>query len=341
MRRWMCNVLTAVTIMLFSSLPVFAVTAWWLEPGILVEADEAITPSAATGQPLPGRDTNNTLSTARPLRVGAAPLDGVIVAGAESWYVLVTEDGPGYIRIGSTGPLLIEDTTEVSARDSAPGAWSRKSVAPKNDAKLIETSMISVTDVARIRQVKRAFIRLSTSSATPVAYRMSFVSELPENRVGSAYGPAVAANQYILALANQGPLNDLYRTSRIRYTKEQAIALREKLFGKTDPPSQFFNLHEKEAFADPNVTEALPVQHIILSDDQSRHWAFVVTCEQRDGLWVVTDARRDPGMTEKEVAGIIRRDEERSANFRTGEVPKPIKPPASTKSLTAPKPKAR
>ncbi|MBU5635790.1 hypothetical protein KOM00_03505 [Geomonas sp. Red69] len=319
MNKWMLNVVMAVTLTFFLSPPARAVTAWWLEPGILVEADEAVTPAGATGQTLAVTTANNSLATAKALSVGGAPVDGVIVAGMKSWYLLAAEDGPGYIRIGSTGPLLIEDAIGAAGNDSAPGPWSRKSVAPQNGAKLIETSMISITDLARIRKVPRGFVRLSTESTTPVAYRISFVSELPESRVGSAYGPGSAASQYILALANGGPLNDLYRTTRVRYTKDQAMALRERLFGKSATASQFFRVHDKDPSVDPNLTESMPVQHIILSDDQSRHWAFVIRCEQRDGLWVVADAGRDPDLSDAEVAAIVRRDREAGGNFRTGE----------------------
>ncbi|WP_224961518.1 hypothetical protein [Geomonas subterranea] len=336
MKKWMLNVVTATVLTLSSSLPVLAETAWWLEPGILVEADEAVTPPGAAGQPLTVTTANNSLSTAKGLKAGGEPADGVIVTGMKSWYVVAADDGPGYIRIGSTGPLLIEDAIAVPGNDSVPGVWSRKSVAPQKGARLVETSMISVTDLARIRKVRRGFIRLSTDSTTPVAYRISFVSELPESRVGSAYGPGSAASQYILALANGGPLNDLYRATRTRYTKEQAMGLREKLFGKTGTPSLFFRVHEKDPSVDPNLTEGMPVQHIILSDDQSRQWAFVIRCEQRDGLWVVADARKDPDLTEQEVAAIVRRDREASGNFRSGETAGPgsapaAKPPAATR----------
>lgn len=313
MKRWMLNVVMAAMLTLALSPPVAATSAWWLEPGILVEADEAVTPAGTMAV----TTANNSLTTARALQVGGAPVDGVIVTGMKSWYVVAAADGPGYIRIGSTGPLLIEDAVEVLGKEAAAqGPWSRKSVSPQNGAKLIETSMISITDLARIRKAQRGLIRISTESTTPVAYRISFVSELPESRIGSAYGPGSAANQYILALANGGPLTDLYRTTRIRYTKERALALREQLFGRGG--SQFFRVHQKDPSLDPNVSDGLPIQHIILSDDQSRHWAFQITCEQRDGLWVVVDARKDPELSDADLAAIVHRDQEASGNFRSG-----------------------
>ncbi|WP_224984599.1 hypothetical protein [Geomonas agri] len=338
MKRWMLNVMMAVMLSLTLSPPAGAVTAWWMEPGILVEADEAVTPARTSGQRLTVTSANNSLSTARALTVGGTPVDGVIVTGMKSWYAVAAEDGPGYIRIGATGPLLIEDAIELPGQvPAAFGPWSRKSVAPQRGAALIETSMISVTDLARIRKAQRGLIRISTESTTPVAYRISFVSELPESRIGSAYGPGSAANQYILALANGGPLTDLYRTTRIRYTRERAVALREQLFGKGDASSQFFRVHQKDLSLDPNVSDGLPAQHIILSDDQSRHWAFLITCEQRDGLWVVVDARKDPDLSDAEVAAIVRRDQEASGNFRSGEAGQstgalPVKPLPGSKT---------
>ncbi|MBJ6749229.1 hypothetical protein [Geomonas anaerohicana] len=340
MNRWMVNVVLALMLSLALSLPAGAVTAWWLEPGIMVEADEAVTPAATTGQPLAVTSANNSLSTARALKVGGAPVDGVIVAGMKSWFAVAAEDGPGYIRIGSAGPLLVEDAVELPGKEAAaPGPWSRKSVAPQHGARLIETSMISITDLARIRKARRGLIRLSTESTTPVAYRISFVAELPESRIGSAYGPGSAANQYLLALANGGPLTDLYRTTRIRYSREGAMALREQLFGKGDAASQFFRVHQKDPALDPNVSDGLPLQHIILSDDLGRHWAFLITCEQRDGLWVVVDARKDPGLSDAEVAAIVRRDQEASGNFRSGEVARGSG--AAAKPLSAGKAKSK
>ncbi|GFO62900.1 hypothetical protein [Geomonas paludis] len=340
MKRWMVNVVMSVMFSLFLTPAAGAVTAWWLEPGITVEADEAVTPAAATGQPLAVTSANNSLGTARALKVGGAPVDGVIVAGTKNWYVVAAEDGPGYIRIGSTGPLLIEDAVELPGKDAAAvGPWSRKSVAPQHGAQLIETSMISITDLARIRKARRGLIRISTESTTPVAHRISFVAELPQSRIGSAYGPGSAANQYILALANGGPLTDLYRTTRIRYSRERAMALRDQLFGKGGAASQFFRVHQKDLSLDPNVSDGLPVQHIILSDDQSRHWAFLITCEQRDGLWVVVDARRDPELSDAEVAAIVRRDQEASGNFRSGEAARESGAPA--KPLPAGKAKGK
>ena len=39
-------------------------------------------------------------------------------------------------------------------------------------------------------------------------------------------------------------------------------------------------------------------------------WAFVVTCEQRDQLWVVTDVRRDSDLSDEQVSSFVRRDYE-------------------------------
>lgn len=314
MRKTALSLLTTViTILCFNS-TALAVTAWLSESRMLVEADDAISPPVMTSRAQIS-DHANSLETARPLRIGAAPLDSLIMAGLDDWYVLLTEDGPGYIRIGATGPLMTNSAPKVPGKDFGDG-FSSVLDGPQNGAALVATSLTSITEYARNWKAQRSHMRIRTNSTTPVAYRISFVSELPANRVG-ANEPGIAANQYIMALAQEGPLHDLYRTTRVRYTITQAIALREKLFGIRDQsPTHLFSLHAKEASADPNVSEKLPVQHIILSDDKSRYWAFVVKCEQRDGLWVVTDVYRDPEMTEEEIAGIVRRDHEKMQNLK-------------------------
>jgi hypothetical protein len=66
-----------------------------------------------------------------------------------------------------------------------------------------------------------------------------------------------------------------------------------------------------------------PVQHIIISDETStsegRHWAFVINCIKKDGLWLVNKAQRDPEMTNEEVVKIVQRDLDASkTQFITG-----------------------
>lgn len=297
-----CNILSA-----------HAVTAWWAEPRLLVEADEAIIPVISETPPNPNR-WDNTMETADPLRVGDKPFDRAISTGDQNWFLLDANDGPGYIRIGATGPINFMTSSRGPDKD-LQGGMTGSFDGPSEGAALLETSITSITELAAIRRHKQAYMKISTSSPTPVSYRISFVSELPENRVGCAYGPGVAADQYIMALARESSLSDLYRTTRIRYTKEQAMALREKLFGTTRHLGLSLQKHMKDLSADVNAIGTLPIQHIILTDDESMKegtgWAFVVTCEQRDGLWLVSDARRDPEITEEELAGIIRRDVER------------------------------
>jgi hypothetical protein len=88
-----------------------AVTAWWEESGKLVEADEAIIPASLIGRTPDTLKNNNTMATADLLRIGDKPLDRVISDGDENWYLLKTADGPGYIRIGSTGPIKFKETS--------------------------------------------------------------------------------------------------------------------------------------------------------------------------------------------------------------------------------------
>jgi hypothetical protein len=298
-----------------NTLSAHAVTAWWAEPRMLVEADEAIIPVSLINETPPNpKRWDNTMDTADTLRIGDKPFDRVISIGDQNWFLLEANDGPGYIRIGATGPINFT-TASLGPNKGLQGGMSGSFDGPSEGAALLETSITSITELAAIRRHKQAYMKISTSSPTPVSYRISFVSELPENRVGCAYGPGVAANQYIMALARESSLSNLYRTTRIRYTKEQAMALREKLFGTKRHLGLSLQMHSKDPSADINAIGKLPIQHIILTDDESmkegKAWAFVVTCEQRDGLWLVTDASRDPEITEEELTGIIRRDLER------------------------------
>lgn len=305
------------SLVFLSASPAFAVTAWWEEPGMVVEADAAVTPADLSGRTPDAFEPDDSLKLAKPLRIDGELQDRVVVQGDEDWFVLRAADGPGYIRIGATGPIQV---SAAPGDDFGGGVFEAEYDGPQQGADLLETSLRSITERAINLDVDRAHMRITTSSRTPIAYRISFVSELPENRVGGAYGPGIAAQNYITAVA-EGNLTTLYRTTRTRYTEQEATALREQLFGARDVFENGFWFHMQDPSADVNVLGELPVQRIILSDedspDEGRHWAFVITCEQRDGLWLVNDARRDPDLTEEEVEAIVRRDLE--SEFQYGD----------------------
>jgi len=277
---------------------------------MVVEADEAVTPLMIAGESSNKFEPTSTRANAQTLRVEATPLDGAIVAGREDWYILSTEDGPGYVRIGATGPIMTSAEPEVPGKDFN-GGFTADYEAPREGATLLEVSQTAVTGYAVNRKAKRSFMKIGTKSKVPVSYRISFVKELPENRVGYL-APIVAANQYIEALGRRSSLSELYRATRKKFTFDEAEVLREKLFKTKKPLSLSLQMHHKDPNFDPNRMEMSPIQDIIIADFVSendwRAWAFVVKCEERNGLWIVTNAERDSELTEEDLAKIIHRD---------------------------------
>jgi len=293
----------------------YAITAWWAEGRMVIEADEAVTPLMIAGESSQKFEPTSTRANAQALRIEATPLDGAIVAGKEDWYILSTEDGPGYVRIGATGPIMTSAEPEVPGKDFN-GGFTADYEAPSDGATLLEVSETAITGYAVNWKAKRSFMKIGTKSKVPVSYRISFVKELPENRVGYLT-PMIAANQYIQALGRRSRLSELYRATRKKFTVDEAEVLREKLFKTKKPLSLGLQEHHKDPNFDPNRMEMSPIQDIILADFVSendwRAWAFVVKCEERNGLWIVTNAERDPELTDEDLAKIIRRDNERFA----------------------------
>lgn len=326
MRRLAVTTLIVSIFVLSSALQAFAATSWWSEAGIRIKADDAVTPADLSGKAPDAFEPDDTHQTAKPLRIGAEPQDRVIVEGDEDWYILEAEDGLGYIRIGATGPIIVEEGSYRPGENSFLGGSYTGYDGPQKGADLMETAKRSITENAVNWDVKQVQLRISTKSTTPIAYKISFVSELPENRVGGAYGPGIVAWSYIKAVA-EGDLKELYRSTRVKFTADEATELREELFGLREKlPRRGFTIHTKDRSADPNITEKLPVQHIIISDEdtvtEGRHWAFVIDCEEKDGLWLAAKAKRDPELSNEEIAKIVRRDMEGMSAQITGAVPK-------------------
>lgn len=286
--------------------PAAAVKAFWIQPEIPVEADEPIVPGLPTGATSDDFEPNDRQSDAKPLRVNTEPQDHVLTPGDQDWFLLFAGDGPGYIRIGVDGPLTIK----AAPGDDFSNAGLSEFDGP-TESELVETSEWSVTEQALNWGVESAIMQITSSSTKPVRYRISFVSELPENRVGSAYGPGVAAEAFVTALG-EGDLTTLYRMSRTHFTTEQADALRQSTFGSKTAIKDGWGLHMKDPNADVDALGYLPRQQVILSAVEEpgdmRQWAFRVDCVQRDGLWLVDSVERDPSLSESDVAAIVDRD---------------------------------
>jgi hypothetical protein len=306
-----------------------SVTSWWMD--LLMPADSAIIPAnfkrkkpdllqLKQTKQSEGNSTmlemgqagvlldSQIIKTALPLRVGVQPIDKIVTKGQDHWYVLFAEDGAGYIRIGATGPMLLEDAPFKEGQAWGPGGMCSGYDGPKSGADLTEISQISGTQQALRWRVKTAYLKIRTTSSAPVSYRISFVSELPENRIGCPYDPGVVSQSYILAVANLNT-TDLYHATRIHYTAEDAFELRKKLFQIKDHKFSFMSsgIYKRPDALDPEAEGRLHVQHIILEIGEKR-WAFVIICERLNGLWLVVNASRDPDLSDSQISDIVERD---------------------------------
>ena len=307
-----------------------AVMSWW--NNMLVEADEAIIPGHMSKEELKAQTLKQAapigkrlvfaegeegitidsqiMKSAHPLRVGAKPIDKTISKEQDDWYVLFAQDGSGFIRIGSTGSLLLVDAPYKEGQKWGLGGSRSSYDVPENGADLVEISSMSPSELATRWRVEKAFLKIHTENTKPIHYRISFVAEMPEHRTGCAYGPGVAARNYLMAAAS-GNSVELYRTTRSRFTATQALMLRKKLFGTADIVN-ISSTHRKPGALEVNAEGELHVQHIILStgnsDGNCRAWAFEIICVKRDGLWLVADAYRDPELSEKQVEDLVKRD---------------------------------
>jgi hypothetical protein len=70
--------------------------------------------------------------------------------------------------------------------------------------------------------------------------------------------------------------------------------------------------HRKPDALEVNAEGKLHVQHPIVSSINSqgdrKGWAFEIICMERDGLWLVADAYRDPVLSEKQIDEIVDHD---------------------------------
>ena len=249
------------------------------------------------------------MKNAQPLRIGAQPVDRSIAKGEDHWYVLFADDGPGFIRIGTTGPLLLVQAPYKDGQPWGAGGSVASYGAPENGTELVEISGLSPTNLALRWRVEKAFLKIHAENSTPLQYRISFVGELPDTRIGGAYGPGVVSERYIMAVA-YGDTVDVYRTTRHRFSAKQVSALRKRLFG-TEAAVRISSEYRRPDALEANAEGKLHVQHPIVCsytpDGVRRGWAFEIVCMQRDGLWLVADAYRDPGLSDMQIKEIIDR----------------------------------
>jgi len=310
-------------------IPDSSVTSWW--GNLLVAADEAVIPGNKSKEELQHyKQTKSVQSSsllnqsdieidseiiksAQPLRIEGKPIDRTIAHGEDHWYILHAIDGPGFIRMGATGSLSIVEAPYKEGQKWGPGGAISSYDGPEQNADILEIAPVSPTHLAIRWRVPTAFMRIRTEDKRPVAYRISFVAELPEKRIGGLYGPGVAARGYILAVAS-GDTAEVYRITRTRFSFQQVSDLRKKLFGSTKTIDISIE-HQKPGGLEVNAEGKLHVQHYIGSaktpEGGHEGWAFEIICIQKDGLWLVADAYRDPELSDKDIAEIVKGDLDR------------------------------
>lgn len=153
-------------------------------------------------------------------------------------------------------------------------------------------------------------VRVSTSRAKPVAYRISLVSQEPTESILGRDTARDAAEQYLFSIA-VGDSLELSWATGTRLTTAEMTALREKLF-KT---SREFTSDADLIFHPEEVTDSvarLPSQRIVISegeDASGRRWAFVVECIQKTGgRWFVKRASVDTPASNDRVDAVIQKD---------------------------------
>ncbi|HTX68913.1 MAG TPA: hypothetical protein VMH50_07165 [Thermoleophilia bacterium] len=305
----------ALAVFVLAAGPVRAATSVIPETGNVHEADAAIVPANLGAAGPDVYEPDDGVARAVPLRVGAAPQDHVVVAGDQDWYRLQVADGAGYVRIGSTGPVRIG---YVLQPDDQPD-WVAGFGGPPQGVDLVEAWVLPDTEYGTDLGVDAVYMVVESQSTRPVDYRISFVSQLPQDRTGSL-SAELAAEDFLRGLL-RGDLDALYSNSGTEYTEQQASDLRQTLIGQRETVDGSLDVHGSPSRAADEGEDA-PVQHLILahadSVDDIHAWAFVVTCEERDRLWVVTDVREDPAVSDARAAQYALHDYEAMFGQPTG-----------------------
>ena len=303
-RSWRCLWLLLTLAYFCVVSPAMAVTTWVEETAQMRQADPAIIPTitGAPGTDLFGPHADATRAIA--LRVGSAPQDHVIAAGEQDWFKLSTADGTGYIRVGSAGDVrlsLVQPDGQLGELGELFGT--------SEGTDLSEVRILPDIASAADQGLDGVYFVVETTSTEAVVYRISYVNQLPDDLLGGDT-PREATEQYLRGLLG-GDLVAVHVDSAVACTADQAAAARQRAFGRREPVTGEITLHESPGHS-ANAEFDAPQQHVIVSHmdrpDDIWSWAFVVTCCQRDGWWVVTDVRRDPDLTNQEVAQVVRFD---------------------------------
>ncbi len=276
------------------------------DEGDIRKSDTSVTPTdlSASGRDI--HEPDNNRGEARLIRMDSAPQDHTLpTRDDEDWYQIKYSDGPGYIRIGATGPIRLEDFDEQGTPNLLSG-----SDPPGPGATLIEDVHILPHDLRKGRKSETLYIKIQSLSDDPIAYRLSVVSELPLHDIG-APTPEIAADEYLSSIAS-GNLRTLFEMTRSQITTDQATALRENLFGQTKPfqPDNGFGPWPGEG------SKLKLVQRVIGGSLEAKQvYSFVVTCQKKNGLYLVVSARQDPSVSENEEAAFIKDHESNKRIF--------------------------
>jgi uncharacterized membrane protein YhaH (DUF805 family) len=308
MARRCCWLLLVLAGLWLGAPPALAATSVVQESASVRIADPAVVPVNVGATGPDGYEPDDASTRATALRIGGLPQDHTISAGEQDWFQLATSDGTGFVRIGSTGELRVDYLLQQGDQPEQV----EQLIGPHSGASLVEARIMPDIAYAAEMGVRTVYLVVETPSEGPVDYRISFTNQLPDDLLG-AETPRLAAEQYLRGLL-EGDLIALSTSGAARYSDEQARTLREQWFGRPDPIAGDVVLHESPKHS-ANEEFDSPVQHVVLSHldeaDGLSSWAFVVTCGQRDGWWVVTGVKKDPELTDAQVLAYVTAEYER------------------------------
>ncbi len=232
-------------------------------------SDPGVTPADLYDTNPDDYEPDDTRADAKPLQIDSPPQNHTIHADDdEDWYQISSSD-KAYLIIGATGPIKIED-------DGA----SDERYPPGSRAMLMQTIWYVLPG--------DRYVRISNLSDSPIVYRLSAVSKLPliDRGIETAHD---AAFEYIYAVA-EGDRKTLFKTTRKRITKDQATSLRKKLFGQAEPID--IDIHRGVSDGSWESEYDLVQKMLLGSLENQQFYAFIVTCEKKDGFYLVASARR-------------------------------------------------
>ncbi len=274
------------------------------EAGDIRESDPGVTPTDLSFQGADSFEPDDTSATARVIRIDSAPEDRTLYSRQDKdWLHIMCKDGPGYLRIGATGPIGIDYYGEEGE--------SFKEVecsGPVSRAVLTEDVDVLPYDLVKGWGQAGYYFRIRNLSDKPVIYRLSAISELPDRDVGME-SAQLAAEHYIFSIA-EGDLRHYFEATRSHVTAVQITSLRKDLFKKTEP-FRFDLGCRYPGWDDPESFENRPVQRMIwASTEDYKGYALEVICQKKDNLWLAVSARLDPNIGPDELATIIKESKE-------------------------------